>query len=92
MHNLGCYSVVIQVSLPQRIGKFIMAVMLLPNSSLKKYKMLQFDCSRVHVYNPGLIHTPFVYMLILCCPFFFSFYFFFFSSWEVYSCWYFCWM
>lgn len=52
--NLGCSSV-IQVSLPGRIGKFAMAVMSLPNYSLKICDILQFDCLRVHVDNPGLI-------------------------------------
>lgn len=43
------------MSLPGRIGKFAMAVMSLPNYSLKICDILQFDCLRVHVDNPGLI-------------------------------------
>lgn len=73
MHSLGCYSVVI-VSFSGRMGKFAMAVMSSPNSSLKICKILQFDCLRVRVYNPGLIHTPFVYTLVLHCPFCFLFF------------------
>lgn len=67
MQNLGCYSSVIQGSLPGRIGKFAMAVMPLPNYSLKICNILQLDCLRVHVYNPGLIHTLFVNILVLHC-------------------------
>lgn len=80
MQNLGCYSSVIQGSLPGRIGKFAMAVMPLPNYSLKICNTLQLDCLRVHVYNPGLIHTLFVNILVL------SFFLFSFSAWEVYQC------
>lgn len=94
MHNLSHHSVVIQVPFPEGTGKLAMTVMPLFNSSLKIYEKPQFGRLKGCIYKPGLIHTLFVYALVLHCPFLFSFFLFFlfFSAWEVYSCWHFCWM
>lgn len=79
MHNLSHHSVVIQVPFPEGTGKLAMTVMPLFNSSLKIYEKPQFGRLKGCIYKPGLIHTLFVYALVLHCPFLFSFFLFFFS-------------
>lgn len=78
MHNLGCYSSLIQMSLPGRLGKFAMAVMPLTNNSLKICAILQLHCLIVHVYNPGLT------VLSLLIHYSYIVFLFSFSAWEVY--------
>lgn len=72
MHNLGCYLPVIQVSLPERIGKFAMAPVPLPNYSLKMWHITVwlFKSSCLQSWSH---HTLFVAALVLHCLFFFPF-------------------
>lgn len=69
-----------------------MTVMPLFNSSLKIYEKPQFGRLKGCIYKPGPIHTVCLCISSTLSFSFLFFSFFFFSTWEVYSCWHFCWM